>query len=35
MCHSPITQDLAFEQAVGPDPRQRHHVRFWETARRF
>ena len=24
-------QDLAFEQAVGPDPRQRHHVRFWQT----
>jgi hypothetical protein len=24
-------QDLAFEQPVGPDPRQRHHVRFWES----
>jgi len=24
-------QDLAFEQPVGPDPRQRHHVRFWKT----
>jgi LssY C-terminus len=22
-------QDLAFEQAVGKDPRRRHHVRFW------
>ena len=22
-------QDLAFEQAVGDSPRQRHHVRFW------
>jgi hypothetical protein len=22
-------QDLAFEQPVGPDPRHRHHVRFW------
>jgi hypothetical protein len=22
-------EDLAFEQAVGHDPRQRHHVRFW------
>lgn len=22
-------QDLAFEQPVGRDPRQRHHVRFW------
>jgi hypothetical protein len=22
-------QDLAFEQPVGNDPRQRHHVRFW------
>jgi hypothetical protein len=27
-------QDLAFEQAVGPDPRQRHHVRFWESDKR-
>src|SRR5262245_39252445 len=24
-------QDLAFEQPVGPDPRHRHHVRFWQT----
>ena len=24
-------QDLAFEQPVGPDPRQRHHVRFWQS----
>ncbi len=24
-------QDLAFEQPVGDDPRQRHHVRFWRT----
>ena len=24
-------QDLAFEQPVGNDPRQRHHVRFWRT----
>ena len=22
-------EDLAFEQPVGPNPRQRHHVRFW------
>ena len=22
-------EDLAFEQPVGRDPRQRHHVRFW------
>jgi hypothetical protein len=27
-------QDYAFEQAVGPDPRQRHHVRFWQTDQR-
>jgi hypothetical protein len=27
-------EDLAFEQAVGPDPRQRHHVRFWESDKR-
>jgi hypothetical protein len=26
-------QDLAFEQAVGDDPRHRHHVRLWETER--
>jgi len=24
-------QDLAFEQAVGDNPRHRHHVRFWES----
>lgn len=24
-------EDLAFEQQVGPDPRHRHHVRFWES----
>ena len=24
-------EDLAFEQPVGDDPRQRHHVRFWRT----
>lgn len=24
-------QDLAFEQPVGDNPRQRHHVRFWRT----
>jgi hypothetical protein len=24
-------QDLAFEQPVGNDPRQRHHVRFWKS----
>ncbi len=27
-------QDLAFEQAVGDNPRHRHHVRFWETEKR-
>ena len=26
-------EDLAFEQEVGPDPRHRHHVRFWKTDR--
>jgi hypothetical protein len=26
-------EDLAFEQPVGPDPRHRHHVRFWLTDR--
>jgi hypothetical protein len=26
-------QDLAFEQPVGPDPRKRHHVRFWRSPR--
>lgn len=26
-------EDLAFEQQVGPDPRHRHHVRFWQTDR--
>jgi len=25
-------EDLAFEQPVGDNPRQRHHVRFWKTA---
>jgi len=25
-------EDLAYEQQVGPDPRQRHHVRFWKSA---
>ncbi len=24
-------EDLAFEQPVGDDPRQRHHVRYWRT----
>lgn len=24
-------EDLAFEKPVGGDPRQRHHVRFWEA----
>ena len=24
-------EDLSFEQAVGPDPRKRHHVRFWKS----
>jgi hypothetical protein len=24
-------EDLAFEKPVGDDPRQRHHVRFWES----
>lgn len=24
-------EDLAFEQAVGHDPRRRHHVRFWRS----
>lgn len=26
-------EDLAFEQPVGDNPRQRHHVRFWKTER--
>jgi hypothetical protein len=26
-------EDLAFEQPVGDNPRQRHHVRFWKTVR--
>jgi hypothetical protein len=26
-------EDLAFEQPVGNDPRRRHHVRFWRSAR--
>jgi hypothetical protein len=25
-------EDLAFEQPVGDDPRQRHHVRFWKSS---
>jgi hypothetical protein len=28
-------QDLAFEQAVGGGPRQRHHVRFWRWDRMY
>ena len=28
-------QDLAFEQAVGDSPRQRHHVRFWHWDRLY
>jgi hypothetical protein len=27
-------EDLAFEQPVGHDPRQRHHVRFWRAEKR-
>lgn len=27
-------QDLAFEQAVGDNPRHRHHVRYWESDKR-
>ncbi|MFN8857872.1 MAG: LssY C-terminal domain-containing protein [Planctomycetaceae bacterium] len=27
-------QDLAFEKPVGNNPRQRHHVRFWESTER-
>jgi hypothetical protein len=26
-------EDLAFEQQVGPNPRHRHHVRFWQTGK--
>jgi hypothetical protein len=26
-------QDLAFEKPVGDDPRRRHHVRFWKSAK--
>ncbi len=26
-------EDIAFEQPVGDDPRQRHHVRFWKSAK--
>lgn len=37
--HAPVSdlylwgrrQDAAFEQPVGPSPRQRHHVRFWRS----
>ena len=25
-------EDMAFEQPVGDNPRQRHHVRYWKTA---
>ena len=28
-------EDLAFEQEVGPDPRHRHHVRFWLTDKTY
>ncbi len=28
-------QDLAFEQAVGDNPRHRHHVRMWSTEKRW
>jgi hypothetical protein len=27
-------EDLAFEQAVGDNPRERHHVRFWQSDER-
>ncbi|HWA98114.1 MAG TPA: LssY C-terminal domain-containing protein [Pirellulales bacterium] len=27
-------EDLAFEQAVGDNPRHRHHVRFWQSTQR-
>ncbi len=27
-------EDLAFEQPVGDNPRQRHHVRFWKSEQR-
>ena len=38
--HAPVSdlllfdrvQDAAFEQPVGPSPKQRHHVRFWRSA---
>lgn len=26
-------EDIAFEQPVGDNPRQRHHVRFWESSK--
>jgi hypothetical protein len=26
-------EDLAYEQPVGDDPRQRHHVRYWKSAK--
>jgi hypothetical protein len=37
--HAPVSdlflwgrrQDLAYEQPVGPSPKQRHHVRFWRS----
>jgi hypothetical protein len=28
-------EDLAFEQPVGDDPRQRNHVRFWKTPKKY
>jgi hypothetical protein len=28
-------EDLAFEQPVGDNPRQRHHVRFWRTGKNY
>ena len=28
-------EDLAFEKPVGNSPKQRHHVRFWKTARMY
>ncbi|HMP59726.1 MAG TPA: LssY C-terminal domain-containing protein, partial [Gemmatales bacterium] len=40
--HAPVSnlflwgrkEDLAFEQPIGADPRQRHHVRFWLSDQR-
>lgn len=39
--HAPVSslylfgrkEDIAFEQPVGDNPRERHHVRFWQTAK--